>query len=227
MPTWTAASKSTSQRMPGPTACIGSVGGVAGGVPPSSGSGPTASCSGIGFPSDAEGPTGRREAVADGDPAVGQQRGARGARPGGGVARRAREVRRGSQRLVVGRRRRWSCRDVARFELAGDPGGALRLEAAGELRPRGGLALGAARLRASAPELFPVILAPRDLVVGQLGLVGIDVQVVGVDADQQIGPAAAKRGSEARLEANGQQDDGHAAVERGQHGLGHGRRAVA
>ena len=127
--------------------------------------------------------------VAEGDPAIGHQRRARRARPGRGMPGRGREIRHRNERFAVGDGRARTQGEIARLELARDPRRALRLESTGELRPGGAFALRGGRLSAGAPHLLPVRLTPGDLVVGQLRFVGVDVQVIRVDTDQQVGTA--------------------------------------
>jgi hypothetical protein len=113
-------------------------------------------------------------AVAERDPAVRQHVRARGARPGRGALRRR-----------VGRRDR-----------ARDPGGPGRPEAAHERTP--GLERGRRGDPARALSL-QIAPAPAKLVGGQLGLVGVDVDRVRVDAHEQVGAV------EARLEPDREQ----------------------
>ena len=118
-------------------------------------------------------------------PAIGT---ARGARRHGGEARRARP--RGIRPGGVGG-----------LEPARDPGRARGVEAIGQLLP-GGAPLGL--VGASQPGLLPEVPAPFDLRRRQLALMGIDVDLVGKDADAQL-LRAVGLGKEARLQAHRQQ----------------------
>lgn len=42
-------------------------------------------------------------------------------------------------------------------------------------------------VRASTPGLFPQVFAPAEFVLGEQGVMGIDVQVIGEDANAEVG----------------------------------------
>ena len=94
-------------------------------------------------------------------------------------------------------------RGFERLERTGDPGSAWRVETVGQLPPGGFRTL---FIVASAPGLFPKVLAPGQLVGGQRGLVRIDVHRVGIDAHAQLGAAGGMR-KEARLQPHREQHD--------------------
>src|SRR5262249_6836567 len=79
-----------------------------------------------------------------------------------------------------------------------DPGATARAEAIGEHVPRAPLRRHVARGR---PDQLPVAASPLALGGGQAGLVAVEVDLVGVDPDQQL------RADVARLHLDGQERD--------------------
>src|SRR4029079_14620900 len=95
-------------------------------------------------------------------------------------------------------RRSRPLRGVGRLELPGDPCRALGTEGVGQWRP-GGAAC--ALVVARARVLLPVVYAPVALARQQIGLVRVEMDLVGIDADAQFGDITG-HSEEARLDAN-------------------------
>jgi hypothetical protein len=125
----------------------------------------------------------------------------RRARPRIRLRRDLRESNRGGQRLVVSDGGGGAAFGVQRPQHAGDPGGAIRVEALDELAPG---RLARFPVIGGAPGLLPEVFAPDLLLLGQLGLVGVDVHLVRIDADAQV-EAAVRERREPRLQPHGQQ----------------------
>ena len=145
-------------------------------------------------------------AVAQDHPPVREAPGQRSPRPrvppGGHVL----EARLHRQRRVVGDGRRRPGLRVARAQGPRHPCGTERVEPLGELRPR----LPPPRLGrrvlacAGSPGLLPEVPTPAQLVGRQSLLVGVDVDVVGEDPEQQLVPAVAA-GGEPGLQPDGEE----------------------
>ena len=179
MPLATARSKSTSQLAASPSGAAGST---------------AASSPGIGAERQRfqinrlaqRGEAARAIAIAERDPAIGQ------------------DMRDGRARPTALARRH-----VARGRRLCDPGGASGTEAIGELAPgRARRGLVAARRTLLLEELS----SPRQLVIGQPGLVRIDVDRVGIDAHQQIDAAPFARRSKRVSSRTGSSTSGTSAA---------------
>ena len=120
---------------------------------------------------------------------------------GFGVHRRPR------QRDVVGERLVGTVGGVRRGQRGDDPRRPALVVALGELLPDPQAALhrGGVVAPTRPPRLVPEVPAPRDLVRRQLGLVGVDVELVGVDAHPQLGVGGVDH--EAGLDAQRQEHD--------------------
>ena len=229
MPMSSAAWKSTSQRMPGST------------VTASSGGGRRRRCRRVG--PDVE-VGGHRCADPGRDPRC--RRDGRGPRSARGAAGRSAPVSttrrvsacsgctggRGSGD-VVGERLVRAVGGVRRGQRRDDPRRPALVVALGELLPDPQPALHRGRVVATTrpPRLVPEVPAPRDLVGRQLGLVGVDVELVGIDAHPQLGVGGVDH--EAGLDAQRQEDDRQVDVREAPEqeqlvgfGQGHGRSRV-
>ncbi len=119
------------------------------------------------------------------------------------MGRRRRKPRRFRQRLIGGDRIGRSVFGIQWFERASDPGGARWIETVDQLTPGRFATFFVVR---RAPSLFPEMPPPGQLVGGQLGLVGIDVHRIGIDAHAQLG-AAVGQSKEPRFQPHREQDD--------------------
>jgi hypothetical protein len=95
------------------------------------------------------------------------------------------------------------------------PGGAVEAEAVAEPLPRERAPFG---IGARGPHVAPVPLARGALVVRELRLVGVDVDVVGIDPDQQLAPGAGLAVD--RLQPDGEQQQRQPRRVLPQRGLG-------
>ncbi len=228
MPMSSAAWKSTSQRMPGSTVTASS--GVAGGAG-AAGSGPTWRSAGTGAPIRVV--TRVAAAMAEDHEALREQPGDRRSCPRLGVCRVFGVHRRSRQHDVVGERFVRAVGGVRRGQRRDDPRRPALVVALGELLPDPQPALhrGGVVATTRPPRLVPEVPAPRDLVGCQLGLVGVDVELVGIDAHPQLGVGGVDH--EAGLDAQRQEDDRQVDVREAPEqeqlvgfGQGHGRSRV-
>ena len=116
-------------------------------------------------------------------PAIGKRASQRCTRPAFQSARRRRKLDRLRQRLIGGNRRGWAILGIERLEGARHPRGPLRIEAIGQLPPR---PFPRFLVIAGAPMLLPIMLAPGFLLLGQLGLVRIEMHLVRIDPHAQL-----------------------------------------
>ena len=141
--------------------------------------------------------------VQHGDPAVGQQPRLRRMAPAGVLARQG-EGREGgcNGRGLIGRRGRGGpLGRVGGPQRARDPGCARCAEAVCQLAPCVGAR---GHVVPRPPILKPVVLAPGLLIGSEVGLVAVEVDLVGVHAHAQFGVAVGLR-KKARLEPHRQQ----------------------
>ena len=142
------------------------------------------------------GPGARRDrsrALQDDGPGRGEHCGGGRRIPGAAGQRRAWRLRRRVRRATGRGGRRRALRDVDRRGLQHDPRGAGRAVAAGQAAPRRLRVVRRRRRVPGQPDRVPVVVARCLLGRGQLGVMPVDHDLVGVDADPQLACAAGVR----------------------------------